>query len=106
MAVSQPPSEVYEIRLFGPRQVSIAALGCPTELQQRLDVEFAPQGGARQRPQAREAVLPFMHACQERSRTYVSRAIHTCPFTAGALWPRKSANGSVCLICLKNTSIC
>ena len=41
-----------------------------------------------------------------RSSTYRIKAVHTCHRTAFWLWPRKSHNRGVCLISLKNISIC
>ena len=44
------------------------------------------------------------HALRRNNR-YVSRAVQICHLIAFSLVPRKSANWSVCLISLKNTSI-
>src|SRR5271157_134156 len=43
---------------------------------------------------------------RKRIRTYSNSAVQTCQRTAFALLPRKSHNCKLCLICLKNTSIC
>ena len=50
-----------------------------------------------------ERLVAQPHLDQQRHQT--SHAIHTCPRTAWALLPKKSAHCNVCWICLKNTSI-
>ena len=62
---------------------------------------------------ARTKVKSRLKLCAQplrQARKRISRltnsAVHTCHFTALAEWPRKSASCTVCLSCLKKTSIC